>query len=127
MVDDDGRALRLPFAFPADRMRVHDAFGAGAANRLRTNSAISFNRGAHADVAQPVVFFGPYLHLEPGRYSFRFNGALEGSLRLRLTTDFASKCLRELVVAEFELRCGWTSRSQHRNSKSSASEWRTRG
>jgi glycosyltransferase involved in cell wall biosynthesis len=102
VVDDDGRELRLPFAFPAARMRVHDAFGAGAANRLRANSAISFNRGAHADVAEAVLFFGPYLHLEPGRYSFRLNCALEGSLKLRFTTNFTSKCLRELVVAGFE-------------------------
>ena len=33
--DADGNALSLPFALPADKLSVHDAYGAGSQNRLR--------------------------------------------------------------------------------------------
>ena len=94
VVDDDGAPLMAPIVVPANTMRVRDA-------RLRENSSIVFDREAHDDVDEPVLFFGPYLHLAPGRYTFRFNGELEGSLRLRLTADFAAKTLRNIVVKGF--------------------------
>ena len=88
---------------PADKMRVHDAYGSGAQNRLRENSTISFAGNTHADVAESRLFFGPYLHLEPGDYSFRFRGTLDGSLRLRFTKAFGAECLREVVVTDFDV------------------------
>ena len=48
------------------------------------------------------LFFGPYLRLEPGDYSFRFRGALDGSLRLRFTKAFGAECLREVILTDFE-------------------------
>ena len=100
--DVDGNALSLPFVLPADKMRVHDAFGSGAQNRLRENSTISFEGNTHADVPESRLFFGPYLRLEPGDYSFRFRGTLDGSLRLRFTKAFGAECLREVIVTDFE-------------------------
>ena len=100
--DADGNALSLPFALPADKLSVHDAYGAGSQNRLRAGRTISFDSKTHADVAEFRLFYGPYLHLEPGDYSFRFRGALEGSLKLRFTKAFGAECFREVVVTDFE-------------------------
>jgi glycosyltransferase involved in cell wall biosynthesis len=101
--DADGNALSLPFALPADKLSVHEAYGgAGSQNRLRAGRTISFDSEAHADVAECRLFYGPYLHLEPGDYSFQFRGALDGALKLRFTKGFGAECLRELVVTDFE-------------------------
>jgi hypothetical protein len=100
--DAEGDALSLPFALPADKLRVHDAYGAGAQNRLRAGPTISFDSETHSDVAESRLFYGPYLHLEPGDYSFQFRGALEGPLKLRFTKAFGAECLREVTVTDFE-------------------------
>jgi FkbM family methyltransferase len=100
--DAHGNALSLPFALPADKLSVHDAYGAGSQNRLRVGATISFDSESHADVAESRLFYGPYLHLEPGDYRFRFRGALNGSLKLRFTKAFGAECLREVVVTDFE-------------------------
>ena len=93
-LDDDGRALALPCDFPAERMRVRD-------ESLRADGAIAFDTaGAAGD--DRLLFFGPYLHLEPGVYSFRFRGALKGSLKVRFTSNYSSNLLREQVVTTFD-------------------------
>ena len=92
----------LPSVLSAHKMRVHKVYNAAPEERVRANSTIRFDRNVHADVAEPILFFGPYLHLEPGDYSFRFNGALEGSLGLRFTKRFGAECLKEVVVASFD-------------------------
>ena len=83
-------------------MFVHDAYGAGSQNRLRAGATISFDSKTHADVAELRLFYGPYLHLEPGDYRFQFRGALDGSLKLRFTKAFGAECLREVVLTDFE-------------------------
>lgn len=100
--DAKGNALSLPFALPADKLSVHDAYDAGSQNRLRVGPTISFDSETHADVSESRLFYGPYLHLEPGDYSFQLRGALEGSLKLRFTKAFGAECLREVVVTDFE-------------------------
>jgi glycosyltransferase involved in cell wall biosynthesis len=100
-LDDDGRALTLPFVLPASMMRVHDAFGEGDKNRLRAGPTIAFDAAAHGEVDQPALFFGPYLHLEVGNYSFWIDGDLAGRVRLRLTQRFAQETLLETVVSSF--------------------------
>ena len=83
-------------------MRVHDAFGKGATNRLRAGSAIAFDSKSHGEVEAPALFFGPYFHLEPGDYSFRFRGALKGSLGLRFTRNFGAETLSDVEVESFD-------------------------
>ena len=98
---DDEVILPLPCTIDADRMRVHDAYGAGAENRLQADHEIIFDARIQEDVAEPVLFFGPYLHLEPGSYSFSFVGELDGPLKLRLTQRFATECLFETELDGF--------------------------
>jgi glycosyltransferase involved in cell wall biosynthesis len=100
--DDDGRPVRFPCTIPAERMRVHEAYGAGARNLLRAGSAIAFRIKDHSRVAEDTLFFGPYFSLEPGHYTIRIDGELQGRLRLRLTQKFASETLVEMVVSSFE-------------------------
>jgi glycosyltransferase involved in cell wall biosynthesis len=98
--DDSGNPLSVPFTIAADTMRVHDAFGFDAANRLRMNSTITFTAEDHAGIEAPL-FFGPYLRLEPGNYNFQFRGELDGQLKVRLTRNFTAECLLETVLASF--------------------------
>jgi hypothetical protein len=98
---DDGAALPLPCTIDADTMRVHDAYGVGAENRLRADREIFFDARIQGDVAEPALFFGPYLSLEPGRYSFRLVGELVGPLKLRLTQRFATERLLETELNSF--------------------------
>jgi glycosyltransferase involved in cell wall biosynthesis len=100
-LDDDGRALTLPFVVPASKMRVHDAFRDGDSNRLRAGSAIAFDGAAHGNVDQANLFYGPYLKLQPGDYSFRIDGDLVGPIQLQLTQRFAQETLLETVVSSF--------------------------
>lgn len=98
---DDGSELSLPCTIDADKMRVHNAYGTGARNRLRAGRAIAFDARVHADVEEEVLFFGPYLRLEPGDYSIRLDGELAGPLRLRLAQQFGSESLFELELQSF--------------------------
>jgi glycosyltransferase involved in cell wall biosynthesis len=95
-------AARPPEVIPASRLRVHDAYGPGPSNQLRDGAAIVYDRTRHGAVREPVLFFGPYARLEPGRYRLRLRGELEGPLNLRLTRDFGRDCLRELVLTSFD-------------------------
>ena len=99
---ESGRAMRLPCVIAAQEMRVHDAFGPGARNRLRLAKNIAFDAAAHGEINELRLFFGPYLRLEPGDYSFFFHGELQGRLKLRLTQKFASETLLETVLSTFD-------------------------
>ena len=99
--DDDGRPVRFPCAIPADGMRVHEAYGAGTHNVLRSDSKIVFRAKDHGRVAEKNLFFGPYLRLEPGEYAIRIDGDLQGRLRLRLTQKFASENLLDTILTGF--------------------------
>ena len=96
----DGIPISAPFTIAAEALTVHDAFGAGANNRLRTSSAIVFRAEDHGGVDAPL-FCGPYFRLEPGDYRFRFRGELVGPLRVRLTRNLAAECLLESVLTDF--------------------------
>ena len=100
--DDDGKPVSFPYTIPADGMRVHDAYNAGADSILRSNSTIAFRIGDHGRVEEYTLFFGPYLSLEPGDYTIRIDGDLDGRLCVRLTQKFASERLLETIVKSFE-------------------------
>ena len=99
--DGRGRDLPLPLTVPAFAMQVHDAFGSADGNRLRAGAAIAFDAHSHGDVAEEVLFLGPALRFEPGEYSFRLRGALQGSLGLRVVAELGNR-LRETVVESFD-------------------------
>jgi hypothetical protein len=100
--DDDGNPLSFPYTIPARGMRVHDAYNAGGRNILRSDAAIAFRIEDHGQVDEHNLFFGPYLSLQPGEYTIRMNGDVDGRVRLRLTRSFASECLLETIVESFE-------------------------
>ena len=99
---DEGRDLSLPLVWPAAAMRVHDAYGRGARNRLRAGDSIVFDAKALGAIDEQALFFGPYFHFEPGEYAFRFRGALKGSMLLRFTSNFASETFLEVEVKTFD-------------------------
>ena len=100
--DDNGKPVSFPYTIPADGMRVHDAYNAGADSSLRSNSTIAFRILDHGRVEEYTLFFGPYLSLEPGDYTIRIDGDLDGRLCVRLTQKFASERLLETIVKSFE-------------------------
>jgi glycosyltransferase involved in cell wall biosynthesis len=99
--DDNGRPMRFPCTIPADGMRVPDAYGVGARSLLRTDSTIAFRLRDHGRVREKNLFFGPYFRLEPGDYTIRIDGDLQGRLQLRVTRKFASETLLDTIVKSF--------------------------
>ena len=99
--DDNGRPMRFPCTIPADGMRVPDAYGVGARSVLRTDSTIAFRLKDHGRVGERNLFFGPYFRLEPGDYTIRIDGDLQGRLQLRVTRKFASETLLDTIVKSF--------------------------
>ncbi len=99
--DDDGKPLRFPRTILAAEMRVPDAYGLGAGNRLRAGAAIAFRFKDHGRFDHRNLFFGPYFQLEPGDYTIRIDGELQGPLRLRVTQKFASETFVERTIKTF--------------------------
>lgn len=99
--DDDGKPLRFPCTISAAEMNVPDAYGLGPRNRLRTASTIAFRIKDHGRFAHQNLFFGPYFHLEPGDYTIRIDGELQGPLHLRVTQNFASTTLVATTIRHF--------------------------
>jgi hypothetical protein len=98
---DNGAPWRHPCVIEADEMRVHDAYGESSQNRLRAGHAIDFEVTRCGDVDERVLFFGPYMSLEPGAYHVHLNGVLDGPLKVRLTRRFTADTLVEIELTDF--------------------------
>jgi hypothetical protein len=73
--------------------------GAGAPAICR-DGLIAYEAARHRAIAEPVLFFGPYIDLEAGVYLFRFDGHVEGVLAVR----FTHRCglpLKQVALADF--------------------------
>lgn len=99
--DESGNSIRLPTSLPAASMRVHEAYEIDAKNKLRNGAGILFDQRVHGENAEMTLFFGPYLRLEPGRYTFRFRGELKGYLRVRLAGGYGKEVLLDVRLRDF--------------------------
>jgi glycosyltransferase involved in cell wall biosynthesis len=88
------------FTIAASELSCHDAYMVPGGNALRSDGAIAFDAIRNAGVAERVLFFGPYLTVEPGVYLFDFEGEVDGHLILRFTHN-GGKLIREVSVDSF--------------------------
>ncbi len=68
----------------ASDLNIHQAYDAkaGRARSIYYGSAIHFDQERDGSVKEDVLFFGPYVPLAAGQYQFRFDGEIDGEIRL---------------------------------------------
>ncbi len=96
--DPISRGDRLIFG--PDHFSYLDPYAGDGEHAIRCNGVIEYDVGRHGEIDEPVLFFGPYICLDPGVYLFRFNGNLQGQLRVR----FAHRCgvpIKEVTLENF--------------------------
>jgi len=67
-------------------------------NMLRRGDAIIFNAAEHGAVTTDVIFYGPYSTLAPGVYLFKFNGQLDGELKVDFAYQEGAEVLKVLTI-----------------------------
>jgi glycosyltransferase involved in cell wall biosynthesis len=101
------------FTITAAELCCHDAYLYGE-NSLRHDDLIEFDANRHAIVNEPVLFYGPYITVEPGIYLFAFAGELDGNLTLRFTHDYGRQ-VKQVSVDSFDhLVCLALTRNLHK-------------
>jgi FkbM family methyltransferase len=91
---------RHHFRILPEGLRYLDCFYEGSRNRLIHGCQLVCTAQELAAVDESVIFFGPYINLAPGQYSFSFQGTLEGALRLKFTKNFG-EVLGETTIQSF--------------------------
>jgi hypothetical protein len=73
---------------------------AGGENAIHRNGVIEYD-DRQREVDEPVLFFGPYIDLDPAIYLFRFVGELRGMLRVRFTRQSGTP-IKEVTIDNFD-------------------------
>jgi glycosyltransferase involved in cell wall biosynthesis len=97
MNDEPAAPYEHRFTIGAGDLRCHDAYTA-----MRRGDSIEFDARTHGQVAESVLFFGPYITVEPGVYLLSFNGELDGELQIRFTHQGGTRVVKELLVNRFD-------------------------
>src|SRR5215469_16089252 len=88
------------FTINAAQLACSDAYPADGENALRQNGLIRFDARLHGDAAKRVIFYGPYIRVEPGVYLFTPKGELDGNLLLRFTHSIGT-LIKEVTIDSF--------------------------
>jgi len=67
----------------------------------RRDDAIQYRAEAHDRIAGRFIFYGPYIHLEPGVYLLTFEGQLDGPLILDFACSGGKTRLKTLTIGNF--------------------------
>lgn len=94
-------AFERRFTIAAGELSCHNAYGVGRENALRQDGIIEFDASRHGGVEQPVLFYGPYISVEPGVYLFTCAGELDGNLQIRFTHQ-SGKPIKQLAIDSFD-------------------------
>jgi hypothetical protein len=78
--------LRKPHTIAPDQLKFVDGFRSDA-KLLTASGTIVYEAVRHGSVTQDVLFYGPYIHLDAGRYAVRLMGELSGTARIRMTAE----------------------------------------
>ena len=98
----DDTAQTALFMLSASDLDVPNAYVSGRTHPSRRNGAICFDRATDGDVAENVLFFGPYVWLPPGQYEFTFDGEIEGELELSFTAEEGRQLIGSAKVTRFD-------------------------
>jgi glycosyltransferase involved in cell wall biosynthesis len=96
MNDEPAAHYEQRFTIAAADLRCHDAYTA-----MHRGDSIEFDARTHGQVVESVLFFGPYITVEPGVYLLSFNGELDGELQIRFTHQGGTRVVKELLVNSF--------------------------
>jgi Protein of unknown function (DUF5672) len=84
---------------PAD-LRCPEAFADAGESPRRRDGALAYEPGQLARIAEPVLFYGPYIALDAGVYLIKLEGCLAGAVRLRFTHSSGAP-ISETVLSSF--------------------------
>jgi hypothetical protein len=94
LVFEDDRLVLSP-----DDLGYPDPYAGDGAQAICRNGVIEYDDRQRA-VDEPVLFFGPYISLDPAIYLFRFIGDLRGVLRVRFTHQSGTP-IKEVTIDNF--------------------------
>lgn len=69
-------------------LHYHAVFAEGDGALLRRDGTFRYRRSDHAGVAEPSLFFGPYVSLPAGKYTLKIDADAIGTADLSITSDF---------------------------------------
>jgi len=70
---------------------------AGPADPILRDGRIVYDASRHAGVEEDVLFYGPYINLEPGKFELSFSASIHGEFRVEVTEHFGEP------IAQFTL------------------------
>jgi glycosyltransferase involved in cell wall biosynthesis len=88
------------FTIAAGDLRCHGAYIVNGVDLLRNGDHIGFAADRSRGVDEPVLFFGPYISVEPGVDLLDFDGELDGTLKLRFTHQQGQR-IKDVPVDSF--------------------------
>lgn len=90
------------FTIVAPDLACSDRYSTHGGNLLRQDASIAYGADEHKDVSdQEILFYGPYIALDPGVYIFTFNGLLDGSLRVDFCHSTAHHVFKDISISTF--------------------------
>ena len=96
--DDGARCWR--FRRPNSMFTTPTRWAVAFASPCRRNPLRS--RRSMARLQQDVLFYGPYVWLPAGKYSFAFDGEIEGELALSFTADNGVRKIAKVSLRSFD-------------------------
>lgn len=75
----------------------------GHHDSLFDGNRFNYRRENHRGNPQDVLFFGPYISLEPAIHRFHFRGRIDGRIVLRMTERSGQRLIKEIVLSTFDI------------------------
>ena len=91
---------RPTFTISANDLAFPDDYVVNGRNMLRVGNSIIYNAVRYAG-AIDNIFYGPYLTLPPSVYLFRFNGELDGDLKIDFAAQEGRMIMRTHTIDSF--------------------------
>jgi glycosyltransferase involved in cell wall biosynthesis len=70
---------------------------------LFDGNRFNYRKEIHRGTPQDVLFFGPYITLEPSIYRFHLRGRIDGRIILRMTEQSGQRLIKETTLSTFDV------------------------
>jgi len=91
-------------------LHYHTVFAESDNALLQPDGTLRYRRADHPNVAEPSLFFGPYVNLPAGSYTLKIHGNATGSADLSITTDFGHVIILSKMVSRWDEPISFTLR-----------------
>lgn len=92
---------RKSFVIRPQALSLKEPYGTAGLELLQ-DGRIEYDRSRFAGIAEPLLFFGPYIDVPPGRWRLRLDAEILGEFTLKLTCNFGAP-ITEAVVSNDQL------------------------